>query len=61
MAAVRSVMLVKWPRRSAWRSVMEKNTYLDSSTDPRGLDGIDHSMIKQVDRPPRVNLRTNER
>jgi hypothetical protein len=41
MAAVRSVTLVKWPRRSPWRSVMEKNTSLDSSTDPWGLDGID--------------------
>jgi len=27
MAAVRSVTLVKSPRRSAWRSTMEKNTF----------------------------------
>jgi hypothetical protein len=34
--AVRSVTLVKWPRGSAWRSVMEKNTSLVSSTGASG-------------------------
>ena len=36
MAAVKSVTLVKSPRRSAWRSTMEKNTFLVSSTGASG-------------------------
>ena len=64
MAAVRSVTLVKSQRRSAWRSTMEKNTFLVSSTGASGassestspLTGLAASAAARPNGPPCVWL-----